>query len=165
MGKNRFFDLEGHIPVYNVRGLFICKLYKEMIQMYAERAYELTQQEDVCKDLRSNNIPLEINLKTIGELVGELGEWLERQMLTIVDMKALEEAFLRILFTANLIDMQLTNIEEMSDELQWDSDRLADFEERIELLATAVDLYLDNLNRAIVRSNKAYRKRMYGIED
>lgn len=86
-------------------------------------------------------------------------------MLTIVDMKALEEAFLRIIFTANLIDMQLTNIEEMSDELQWDSDRLADFEERIELLATAVDLYLDNLNRAIVRSNKAYRKRMYGIED
>lgn len=165
MGKNRFFDLEGHIPVYNVRGLFICKLYTEMIGMYANRAYELTQQEDICKDLRSHNIPMEINLKTIGELVSELGEKLEGQMLAVVDMDMLEDEFRPIMFTSRIIDMQLSKIEEINDDLQWESERIADFEERIELLGTAIDLYIDNLNQAIVRGNKVYRKRMYGVEE
>lgn len=152
--SEKYFDLSGVVDVYNPRGAFIVTLYTEVILNCADKLYKLTQHEKVCELFRAINVPMEVNVKTLRETISELEEKWVDEMLSTADMDALEKEFNIFLFTMNLIERQFegTRLKLMLSGL--DDDFIRDMDMRIQLLYTAVDLYKENLNQAIVEGNK-----------
>ncbi|MBS4913336.1 MAG: hypothetical protein KHZ77_04130 [Veillonella sp.] len=156
--SEKYFDLSGKVNVYNSKGENIVRLYTEVIENCADKLYELTQQEPACTDLRSNNIPMEVNVKTLRNTVSELGEILAKQTLEVVDMEHLEHEFNVIMAALRLIDMQFEGVCRLQHVMNMDDEFRKAMSLRVELLRTAVLLYNENLNKVIVLSSNFYKE-------
>ena len=156
--SEKYFDLSGEVEVYNLRGALIVTLYTEMIVNCADKLYTLTQQEPACTDLRSNNIPMEVNVKTLRDTVSEMKEFLEVQILHVVNMEYLEREFNVIMVAVRLIKLQLQGLYRLQHVMKIDGEFRKTMMMQIDLLETAILLYNENLNQAIIRGSKLYKE-------
>lgn len=152
--SKKYFDLSGVVDVYNPRGAFIVTLYTEVIVNCADKLYKLTQHEKVCKLFRAINVPMEINVKTLRETISDLEDKWVHEMLSTADMDALERNFNIFFFTMNLIERQFEGTRLKLIVAGLENEFIRDMDMRIQLLYTAVGLYKENLNQAIVEGNK-----------